>query len=50
VSDKLWRALAESECENPKTGNGDCEKETGRFFWAKENPPVGAGFLVTGSG
>ena len=26
--DKLWRALAESECEHPKAGNGDCEKET----------------------
>jgi hypothetical protein len=23
VSDKLRRALAESECEQPKTGNGD---------------------------
>ena len=28
VSDRLWHALAESECEQPKTGNGDCEKET----------------------
>jgi hypothetical protein len=28
VRDKLWRALAESECEHPKAGNGDCEKET----------------------
>ena len=28
VSDKLWPALAESECEQPKTGSGDREKET----------------------
>jgi hypothetical protein len=28
VSDKLRRALAESECEQPKTGNGDYEEET----------------------
>jgi hypothetical protein len=28
VSDKLRHALAESECDQPNTGNGDCEKET----------------------
>jgi hypothetical protein len=27
VSDKLWHALAKSECDQPKTGDGDCEKE-----------------------
>jgi hypothetical protein len=30
VRDTLWRALAESECEHPKAGNGDREKETVR--------------------
>jgi hypothetical protein len=28
VSDKLCHALAESECDQPKTGNSDCKKET----------------------
>jgi len=28
VSDKLWHALDESEYEQSKTGNGDCEQET----------------------
>jgi hypothetical protein len=28
VCDTLWHALAESEYEQPKTGSGDCEKET----------------------
>jgi hypothetical protein len=39
VSDKLWHALDESEYEQSKTGNGDCEEETvGNEFITHDAP------------